>query len=117
MPIQDSTDAPVGASRLGPKPVVWTLRCLDKIEFPADPGRCWRWKNGLNRPDGYPQIRLRDKAYLVHVLSWEFEHGPIPEGFELHHKCLTKACVNPKHLRLVTPKQHRAIHRALREAA
>jgi hypothetical protein len=31
----------------------------------------------------------------------------IPPGMQVDHKCFTKACVNPDHLRIVTNKQNR----------
>jgi HNH endonuclease len=37
---------------------------------------------------------------------------PIPEGFEFHHRCRNKGCVNPFHLEVVTVLSHRNYHRS-----
>ncbi|EBZ3482031.1 HNH endonuclease [Salmonella enterica subsp. enterica serovar Infantis] len=41
-----------------------------------------------------------------HRLSWFLKYGDIPPGMLVDHKCHNTLCVNPSHLRLVTPKQN-----------
>ena len=43
---------------------------------------------------------------LVHRLSFEWVHGGIPEGMHVDHRCHTRNCVRPDHLRLVTHAQN-----------
>ena len=48
----------------------------------------------------------------AHVLFWEIDNGPVPNGYELHHKCNVKLCVNPDHLAPLTKGEYNTIHRA-----
>jgi hypothetical protein len=43
---------------------------------------------------------------LAHIVYWEGEHGPVPEGLELDHLCRNPPCVNPAHLEPVTHQQN-----------
>jgi hypothetical protein len=56
--------------------------------------------------EGYAQIGWGEggKAYVVaaHRAAWVGVHGAIPAGLTLDHMCRTRACVNVKHLRLLT---------------
>lgn len=65
-------------------------------------GCCWEWTAHKDR-DGYGQFSLPDGAKpMAHRWCWEFLVGPIPDGYQLDHLCLNKACVMPDHLEIVT---------------
>lgn len=78
-------------------------------------GECWRW---IGRTvDGYGVLALPAGSYAqsgqkVHRLMYRYMVGPIPEGRQLHHRCHTRACVNPSHLEVVTPAEHGLEHHA-----
>lgn len=54
---------------------------------------------------GYRQIGFRvngvNYKLLTHRVAWVAEHGPIPDGLTVHHKCFQTACVNVDHLELM----------------
>ena len=71
-------------------------------------GGCWEWTASL-QPTGYGQINSGGDAptmLYAHRVSWELFIGPIPEGMWIDHMCRNRLCVNPQHLRVVTPRQN-----------
>lgn len=66
---------------------------------------CWLWTDKLD-PAGYGRLAVSRKPLLAHRFSYALHSGEIPEGKKVDHKCHTRHCVNPKHLRLVNDKQN-----------
>lgn len=93
------------------KPDKW-----DEVEGPLDTP-CHVWK--LAKVRGYPVegVSGEKRIVKVHVRRWTDKHGPIPEGKELHHRCLNKDCVNPDHCEPLTRAEHAAEHKRLRAEA
>ena len=69
-------------------------------------GSCWLWTAGKNRK-GYGLFKpSHGENTAAHRYSYMLAHGPISEGLYLDHICRQPACVNPAHLREVTPAQN-----------
>lgn len=68
---------------------------------------CWLWQLYRNSK-GYSRATFGDvrTPRFVHRISYEAFVGPIPEGLQIDHRCRVKACVNPEHLRPVTPEEN-----------
>ena len=89
--------APVAARLTSPEARMaeWTRR----------EGVCLIWTGGQNGA-GYGQMRADGKNVLAHRWAYEHAHGLIPSGMQVDHVCHNRACVEPSHLRLATPKQN-----------
>ena len=57
----------------------------------------WRWGNQERRPF----ISSEDgKEHLAYRVAWETQYGPIPECFQVNHRCDNGRCINVDHLYL-----------------
>ena len=77
-------------------------RLLENISY-TDSG-CWQWAGKLTT--GYGVMRVEGRSHRVHRLSYAEFVGPVPNEKHIDHKCHNRACINPAHLRLATPKQN-----------
>jgi hypothetical protein len=72
-------------------------------------GECWLWTGAKNK-GGYGYFRLDGKQRYAHIVIYEAEVGPIPEGLELDHVkargCTSPSCVRVAHLEPVTRREN-----------
>lgn len=69
-------------------------------------GGCWIW-TGSQTTNGYGQFFYNGKLWVAHRISFGiFSGNNIPDGYQVDHICHERLCVNPEHLRVVTPKQN-----------
>ncbi len=65
-------------------------------------GSCWLW-TGVTNWSGYGfMYDERGRRWYVHRYAYDRLVGPIPPRVCVLHKCDTRACVRPDHLRLGT---------------
>ncbi|MFN8147954.1 MAG: HNH endonuclease signature motif containing protein [Candidatus Nanopelagicales bacterium] len=84
----------------------WTLSIEDRFAAKAKhhgvPGTCWPW-TGYRSPDGYGRFYVAGLGMQqAHRVALDLDGVDIPDGFEVDHLCLNRACVNPEHLAVVT---------------
>lgn len=80
-------------------------RFWDRVHFNLDTG-CWEW-TAAKTSAGYSQLRFEGRVRYGHRLAYEALVGPIPDGLHLDHfACEVRRCVNPWHVRPVTPREN-----------
>jgi hypothetical protein len=72
-------------------------RLWDKLRTPFGYGIVWA-------PSGVVGVRGNNR--LVHRMTWEKEHGPIPEGLMVLHRCDNPPCYELAHLFLGTATEN-----------
>jgi len=77
---------------------------LERYAIPEPMSGCTLWL-GAQNGKGYGQITGCRKR-KAHVVAWEIQRGPVPNGLVLDHICRNRQCINPDHLRAVTPRQN-----------
>lgn len=69
---------------------------LMEFVMPVTETGCWLWL-GETQND-YGRIIVDGKDACADIVSWETQHGRLPEDQRLFHKCQVRCCINPDHL-------------------
>ncbi len=82
---------------------------LDRVE--PGPGDCWLWTLRLD-PRGYGIAWINGRAERAARASYKAFGGVIPEGYDIHHTCQHRHCINPEHLEPMPHGRHQRLHAA-----
>ncbi|WP_431068169.1 HNH endonuclease [Ralstonia holmesii] len=85
-----------------PGNVPWNVGTADFWGKVKKSDGCWIWKGAPKQPEGYGLFTINGRQQYAHRYAWELEHGPIPQGLLVLHRCDTPACVRASHLFLGT---------------
>jgi hypothetical protein len=69
--------------------------------------KCWNWL-GCRDDKGYARLKINYKSERAHRLSYHIFTSDVKAYEVVHHTCSNKSCINPKHLRLVSPQENTA---------
>lgn len=83
----------------------------------TDPETGCKVRPGCRHKNGYVKRRINKRYVYAHVAAWEAVHGPVPEGYEVDHKCRNRACENVDHLRLASDSQQQGNRKGNRNAS
>lgn len=75
------------------------MRRKSDVDWIEDENGCWIWQLGLYTPGyGIAWDSVAKNNRGAHILAWERENGPVPDGLHVRHTCDVRACVRPSHL-------------------
>lgn len=83
--------------------VDYDLRFLSRIKINSND--CWEFKN-IHKSTGYGRFSVNNNPTLAHRFSYALFNGDLIKGMMIDHVCRNRKCVNPEHLRQVTPVQN-----------
>lgn len=74
-------------------------KSLEEYYIPVTETGCWIWL-GCTTSTGYGQLLWKPwtTPQRAHRIFYELLKGPIPDGYQICHKCDIPLCVNPDHL-------------------
>ncbi len=77
-----------------------------KVTAPDERG-CWNWTSTKTKK-GYGTFWIAGARLYAHRVRWVREHGQIPSGLCILHKCDNPSCVNPSHMQTGTKAENNA---------
>lgn len=84
----------------GPEPDQYDIaRFFSKVNVRPSMVECWEWRGSIECASmGYGSFSIAQQKIGAHRFSYQYFHGPIPEGLVVRHRCDNPLCVNPWHL-------------------
>ena len=80
------------------------LRFFSFVKTGLSTDECFEW-TGAKDWDGYGIFQVNGASKRAHRMALDFNDVAIA-GKIVDHKCRVRNCVNPKHLRVVTPREN-----------
>lgn len=75
------------------------FRALSALWWREDENGCWIWRRASNKSHGgYGQLTIDGRKVSAHRFVYEALHGPVPDDYDVMHRCDVRLCVNPAHL-------------------
>lgn len=71
---------------------------LDRHSMPEPNSGCQIWLSSSRNPYGHGHMGVNGRTVMAHRVAWMCNHGEIPDGMLILHKCDTAGCINPDHL-------------------
>lgn len=96
----------------GHNPPTNTFTIRVKSEERGYTSPCLIWQGVLDEY-GYGLVQVDGRKRLAHRVNYELSGKTIPEGFDLHHKCEVRECVNPEHLQPLDKAAHQHLRSRL----
>ena len=71
---------------------------------------CWIWI-GCRSRNGYGQFKADARRSFTrkigpHIFAYEYFIGPVPDGFDVHHRCYNRACCSPLHIDVISHRDN-----------
>ena len=67
-------------------------RVLERLEREGErDGACRLWPAPGVNTDGYAKTTVKGQSVTVYKWLWERQHGRVPRGWTLHHRCHSRA--------------------------
>lgn len=77
-----------------------------------EPGStCWIWGGALDRK-GYALCQMNGRQRRAARVAFQAWIAPIPRGYDGHHTCGCRNCINPAHILPMAHGEHMRLHAA-----
>lgn len=70
---------------------------------------CLIYQGHINS-NGYGRTSRNGKGKQAHVAIYEDAFSPVPDGYDVHHKCEQRDCIQLSHLESMPGAEHTAMH-------